>query len=183
MRISLNSVIAIVCSLLWLSCISYAAPNNVLSDNHFKPGTAELTPESDKVLKEVLAMLDADPDVGLRIRSFPNNQGSAEDALKLSQQRARAVLNWLVQHGVNANRLETDGLEDSRPAEASATSEIHDLSNRVELVKFTLKTPKAFLPVTKWEFEPVIDGHEVIHEFAIQNKGNAPLNVERVKTG
>ena len=44
-------------------------------------------------------------------------------------------------------------------------------------------TPKVFLPVTQWEFEPVIDGHEVIHEFAIQNKGNAPLNVERVKTG
>ena len=41
-------------------------------------------------------------------------------------------------------------------------------------------TPKAFLPVTKWEFEPVIDGQEVVHEFTIQNKGNAPLNIERV---
>jgi hypothetical protein len=92
MRIGLNSVITIICSILWLSCISYAAPNNVLADNHLKSGTAELTPESDKV-------------------------------------------------------------------------------------------PKAFLPVTKWEFEPVIDGQEVVHEFAIQNKGNAPLNVERVKTG
>ena len=92
MRIGRNPVITIIWCILWLSCISYAAPDNVLVDSQFKSGTAELTPESDKA-------------------------------------------------------------------------------------------PKAFLPVTKWEFEPVIDGQEVVHEFAIQNKGNAPLNVERVKTG
>ena len=183
MRIGLNSVIAVISSILWLSCISYAAPNNVLSDSHFKPGTAEFTRESDKVLKEVLAMLDAAPDVGLRIRSFTDNQGPAEDTMKLSQQRAQAVLDWLVQHGVNANRLETGDFENSRSAAASGTAEIQDLSNRIELVKFTLKTPKAFLPVTRWEFAPVVDGQQVVHEFAIQNKGNAPLNIERVKTG
>lgn len=187
MRVALNSVIAAVCSLLWLACISYAAPNKgdqtILFDNHFKPGTAELTAESDTVLKDVLSMLDANPDVGLRIRSFTNNQGSAENALKLSQQRARTVLNWLVQHGVNANRLKAEDLEDSRPAAASDMPENRDLTNRVELVKFSLITPNAFLPVTKWEFEPVIDGQEVIHDFAIQNRGNAPLNIERVKTG
>ena len=41
----------------------------------------------------------------------------------------------------------------------------------------------AFLPVTKWEFDPVVDGKEVIHDFVIQNKGNAPLNISKVKTG
>ena len=92
MRINLNSIAAIICSILWLSCISYAAPPNVPSDSHSKTGSAELAPQADKA-------------------------------------------------------------------------------------------PKAFLPVTKWEFEPVIDGQEVVHEFVIQNKGNAPLNVERVKTG
>ena len=83
MKIGLNSVIAIICGILWLSCISYAAPNNVLSDSHFKPGTAEFTRDSDRVLKEVLAMLDADPGAGLRIRSFTDNQGPAEDTMKL----------------------------------------------------------------------------------------------------
>ena len=45
------------------------------------------------------------------------------------------------------------------------------------------KAASAFLPVTNWEFNPVVDGKEVIHDFVIQNKGNAPLNITRVKTG
>ena len=55
--------------------------------------------------------------------------------------------------------------------------------NKGDQTAVSEKTPKAFLPVTTWEFEPVVDGQEVVHEFAIQNKGDAPLNVEQVKTG
>ena len=43
--------------------------------------------------------------------------------------------------------------------------------------------PNAFFPATSWEFSPVLDGTKVMHEFVIQNKGNAPLKVEKVKTG
>ena len=39
------------------------------------------------------------------------------------------------------------------------------------------KAPFAFLPVTKWEFERVVDGTAVVHDFVIQNKGDAPLNI------
>jgi hypothetical protein len=45
------------------------------------------------------------------------------------------------------------------------------------------KIASAFLPVTDWEFNPVVDGKAVIHDFVIQNKGNAPLNISKVKTG
>jgi hypothetical protein len=43
--------------------------------------------------------------------------------------------------------------------------------------------PSAFFPATSYEFSPVLDGTKVMHEFVIQNKGNALLKVERVKTG
>ena len=43
--------------------------------------------------------------------------------------------------------------------------------------------PSAFFPTTSYEFSPVLDGSKVVHEFVLQNKGNAPLKVERVKTG
>ena len=43
--------------------------------------------------------------------------------------------------------------------------------------------PRAFFPATNYEFSPVLEGNKVVHEFIIQNKGNAPLKVERVKTG
>jgi hypothetical protein len=43
--------------------------------------------------------------------------------------------------------------------------------------------PSAFFPANSYEFSPVLDGTKVMHEFVIQNKGNALLTVEKVKTG
>ncbi len=43
--------------------------------------------------------------------------------------------------------------------------------------------PVAFFPQTLYEFSPVLDGAKVVHEFVVQNKGSATLNIERVKTG
>ena len=43
--------------------------------------------------------------------------------------------------------------------------------------------PKVFFPQTRYEFSPVLEDTTVVHEFVIQNKGNAPLRVDRVKTG
>lgn len=43
--------------------------------------------------------------------------------------------------------------------------------------------PVAFFPQTVHEFSPILEGTPVVHDFVIQNKGSAVLNVERVKTG
>ena len=43
--------------------------------------------------------------------------------------------------------------------------------------------PSAFFPATSYEFSPVLEGNKVMQEFVIQNKGNAPLKIERVRTG
>ena len=45
------------------------------------------------------------------------------------------------------------------------------------------QSPNVFFPQTHYEFSPVLEDTTVVHEFVIQNKGDAPLNVERVKTG
>ncbi|MBN1930890.1 MAG: hypothetical protein JW786_04690 [Desulfobacterales bacterium] len=43
--------------------------------------------------------------------------------------------------------------------------------------------PAVILPETSYDFEPVVDGIEITHEYIIQNKGTAPLKIEKVKTG
>ena len=43
--------------------------------------------------------------------------------------------------------------------------------------------PSAYLPVDDYEFDPVLEGAAIDHQFIIQNKGTAPLNIEKVKTG
>jgi len=43
-------------------------------------------------------------------------------------------------------------------------------------------SPSVFIPEPRYEFAPVIDGRGVAHDFVIQNRGDAPLIIERVKT-
>jgi len=43
--------------------------------------------------------------------------------------------------------------------------------------------PIAVAPEATYQFEPVPEGTQVTHEFKIQNKGTAPLRIERVNTG
>jgi hypothetical protein len=45
------------------------------------------------------------------------------------------------------------------------------------------KRPLAFIPEQTYEFVPVVEGSLVTHDFIIQNKGTAPLVIEKVKTG
>jgi hypothetical protein len=43
--------------------------------------------------------------------------------------------------------------------------------------------PKAVLTERIYEFEPVVEGTLVSHRFILQNKGDAPLIIEKIKTG
>ena len=47
----------------------------------------------------------------------------------------------------------------------------------------TLGSPLAFLPENKYEFATVLEGDIITHDFIIQNKGIAPLKIEKVKSG
>lgn len=47
----------------------------------------------------------------------------------------------------------------------------------------TLNSPSAFVPESSFKFGPVLDGTEITHDFIIQNKGTAVLNIEKVRTG
>lgn len=44
-------------------------------------------------------------------------------------------------------------------------------------------SPAVFFPEKAFEFEPVIDGVKIVHDFTIMNKGSATLTIENVRTG
>jgi hypothetical protein len=44
-------------------------------------------------------------------------------------------------------------------------------------------SPSIFVPESKYAFSTVIEGAEVTHGFIIKNKGDAVLNIEKVRTG
>jgi hypothetical protein len=47
----------------------------------------------------------------------------------------------------------------------------------------SLNLPSVFVPESRFEFAPVLDGTEITHDFIVQNKGTAPLAIEKVRTG
>ena len=49
--------------------------------------------------------------------------------------------------------------------------------------KQTPPSPSVVVPESRYTFPTVIDGTEVTHDFIIQNKRDAPLAIEKVKTG
>ena len=45
------------------------------------------------------------------------------------------------------------------------------------------KAPKILFPESTHEFETVLDGAEVTHDFVVKNEGDAPLEIQKVRTG
>jgi len=154
----------------------------VLATIHFKNGSAALSPENENELKKIQSVLEADPAIGLQIEGYGDKASFPESDPEISQKRLQAVQQWFLRHSVDPDRLMIKGLGDSPSAVKSATPQDHILVRRVEIVQTALKLPFAYLPSVNFEFEPVIEGKEVIHDFVIQNKGAALLQVQSVKT-
>ncbi len=101
----------------------------------FPTSQAAITPASDAVLNDVLAVLTANPDWRLRIEGHTDNVGDKAANLKLSIARAAAVASWLTGKGVAAGRLSTAGLGDTQPVGESTTEEGRARNRRVVLIK------------------------------------------------
>jgi len=101
---------------------------------YFDPDSASLKPESESTLEEILAVLQAQPALRLQVAGYTDSTNTDAYNLKLSQQRAEAVVKWLVDHGVAAARLAANGFGESQPVADNTTAAGRALNRRVELV-------------------------------------------------
>lgn len=102
----------------------------------FETGSDRPRPESGPTLKEIATMLQQHPELKLRIEGHTDNVGKKDANLALSDRRALAVKDALVNDfQVDAGRLESKGLGDSKPAGSNATPEGRQNNRRVELVR------------------------------------------------
>jgi len=102
----------------------------------FATGKADLQPESQPVLKEIATTLKKYGDLKVLIEGHTDNVGSAASNLTLSDARAAAVKAALVgDFGVDADRVSTKGLGDTRPAVPNTTAVGRAQNRRVEVVK------------------------------------------------
>ncbi len=88
---------------------------------------------SHPLLDEVAATLRRNPDITrLRIEGHTDQAGTPEYNMDLSFRRARAVVEYLVAHGVAQDRLEYQGYGQTRPTTAADAPGAADLNRRVE---------------------------------------------------
>jgi OOP family OmpA-OmpF porin len=103
---------------------------------YFDTGKSVLKPESVSTLQEIAKLLKADPSLKLYVVGHTDNVGAYDANLKLSQERASAVVTALVtQHSVSAANLKACGDGPTAPVASNDKEEGRALNRRVELVK------------------------------------------------
>lgn len=103
---------------------------------YFDTGKAVLKSESKPALIEISKLLKADPDLKLYVVGHTDNVGKFETNMRLSMERAMAVVNALItQYAVSSTRLTGFGDGPTAPVASNETEEGKAMNRRVELVK------------------------------------------------
>jgi OmpA-OmpF porin, OOP family len=114
--------------------IKYDPPKTfTLEDVFFETGKSVLRAESNNALNDLVEVMKLKPGLVIEISGHTDNVGSPESNLKLSFDRANAVKNYLVQHGISASRLTTKGFGDTQPAATNDTEEGKQKNRRTEV--------------------------------------------------
>jgi outer membrane protein OmpA-like peptidoglycan-associated protein/opacity protein-like surface antigen len=105
----------------------------VLEGVNFKISSDELTPESAQVLDDVAESLQAWPDVRVEVGGHTDSTGSAEFNRELSRQRAESVRQFLIDRGVDGDRITAIGYGEDQPVADNSTPIGRAANRRVEL--------------------------------------------------
>ena len=100
----------------------------------FDSGSSRLTGSSEAELGQILAALQGNPGLRIRIEGYTDSSGGADTNRRLSQQRADAVRDWLVERGIAAGRLEARGFGEDDPVASNDTAGGREQNRRVEIV-------------------------------------------------
>lgn len=99
---------------------------------YFDKKKYELLPESKEQLDKLAGFMQRFPKVQILVAGYTDASGNAQFNQQLSEQRAKAVADYLIAQGVKANRVEFKGLGSSNPVADSDTEEGRRLNRRVE---------------------------------------------------
>ncbi len=105
-----------------------------LNDIFFATNSWELNNESRSVLDGFIVFLNENPGIRVSIQGHTDDIGQAEDNLLLSENRARAVQEYLVANGISFDRLSYKGFGESKPVVANDSETGRARNRRTEFV-------------------------------------------------
>jgi outer membrane protein OmpA-like peptidoglycan-associated protein len=94
----------------------------------------DLKSESTEELTQLVELMKMNPKMEVMITGHTDNHGAVDYNVKLSENRAAAVVTYLVKAGIAPARLKSKGYGDSRPAAANDTEAGRAKNRRIELV-------------------------------------------------
>ena len=99
----------------------------------FATGKSDLSVASQNALSQFAVSLNGTPDTDVMIYGHTDSNGGDKVNLPLSEQRAKAVGNFLASKGVANKRMTTQGLGSSQPVAAEDAKGVQALNRRVEI--------------------------------------------------
>lgn len=101
---------------------------------NFDTAKATIKPESETILNGAVTVLSDNASVHVRVEGHTDSRGSDAFNLKLSQDRAEAVVAYLVANGIDGDRLSAVGYGESAPVAPNDTPENMYKNRRVDMV-------------------------------------------------
>ncbi|MEI7508214.1 MAG: OmpA family protein [Flavobacterium sp.] len=99
----------------------------------FDSGKASFQKQTFPVLQSITAILKEYPSAKFSIEGHTDNTGKAATNQKLSEERAAAVKNYLVENGIATDRLTSSGFGQTKPMDSNKTKEGKANNRRVEV--------------------------------------------------
>jgi outer membrane protein OmpA-like peptidoglycan-associated protein len=98
----------------------------------FDLDSARIKAASYNILDDVAATLENHPELRLvEVQGHTDDQGAEDYNLELSQRRAEAVRQYLVEQGIEADRLVARGYGESQPLQPGTTEDAREVNRRV----------------------------------------------------
>lgn len=98
----------------------------------FDTGKSTLRPESNSELDRLVKLMKDVPALKIEISGHTDNTGSASLNETLSQDRAQAVVNYLISKGISKDRMTAMGYGSSRPVASNASASGRQENRRTE---------------------------------------------------
>ena len=104
----------------------------ILEQIFFETAKAKIKPVSFPICDAVVAVLEKNPTIKIRIEGHTDSRGKAGYNRKLSDKRAKAVLKYLVDKGIDTSRLTSEGFGPDKPIAPNETEDGRAKNRRVE---------------------------------------------------
>ena len=117
---------------LWLSPLE-VNDKIELQPIYFQQSKAIILENSYPELEHLVRILEENPKLEIRIEGHTDNVGKAEDLLRLSEERANAIRDFLTNKGIKTSRIQTVGHGPKFPISDNSSDEQRAQNRRVEV--------------------------------------------------